>query len=61
MANFFSSVLRWMDGSPVVFQRWEENQPDFRNNDENCAIMTHHIGKVNSEHTPHLHGHSARI
>ncbi|CAL8344298.1 unnamed protein product [Merluccius merluccius] len=40
----FDQSFGWMDGSPVVFQRWEENQPDFRNNDENCAIMTHHIG-----------------
>ncbi|XP_045570341.1 macrophage mannose receptor 1 isoform X1 [Salmo salar] len=27
----------WMDGSPVVFQRWDNNQPDFKNNDENCV------------------------
>ncbi|XP_042352883.1 macrophage mannose receptor 1-like [Plectropomus leopardus] len=30
----------WMDGSPVVFQRWDENQPAFKRNDENCAAMT---------------------
>ncbi|KAM8728032.1 macrophage mannose receptor 1-like isoform 2-T2 [Acanthopagrus schlegelii] len=30
----------WMDGSPVVFQRWDEGQPQFKNNDENCAEMT---------------------
>uniref|UniRef100_A0A674B887 Macrophage mannose receptor 1-like n=1 Tax=Salmo trutta TaxID=8032 RepID=A0A674B887_SALTR len=29
----------WMDGSPVVFQRWDNNQPDFRNNDENCVNL----------------------
>ncbi|XP_073347649.1 macrophage mannose receptor 1-like [Pagrus major] len=29
----------WMDGSPVVFQRWEEYQPRFENNDENCVGM----------------------
>lgn len=29
-----------MDGSPVVFQRWDEGQPQFKNNDENCAEMT---------------------
>ncbi|XP_070774848.1 macrophage mannose receptor 1-like [Enoplosus armatus] len=34
----------WMDGSPVVFQRWDENQPDFLNNDENCAVMTISMG-----------------
>ncbi|KAK2822605.1 hypothetical protein Q5P01_022670 [Channa striata] len=34
----------WMDGSSVVFQRWDENQPDFNNNDENCAVMTTSMG-----------------
>ncbi|XP_067462381.1 macrophage mannose receptor 1-like [Thunnus thynnus] len=34
----------WMDGSPVVFQRWDENQPRFVNNDENCAVMTTSMG-----------------
>ncbi|KAM3850436.1 macrophage mannose receptor 1-like [Diretmus argenteus] len=34
----------WMDDSPVVFQKWDENQPDFKNNDENCVAMTHRLG-----------------
>ncbi|XP_028971190.2 macrophage mannose receptor 1 [Esox lucius] len=34
----------WMDGSPVVFQRWDKNQPDFKNNDENCVAMTTSMG-----------------
>ncbi|XP_068427308.1 macrophage mannose receptor 1-like [Clinocottus analis] len=34
----------WMDGSPVVFQRWDENQPSFQRNDENCAAITTSIG-----------------
>ncbi|KAM9349892.1 macrophage mannose receptor 1-like [Symphorus nematophorus] len=34
----------WMDGSPVVFQRWDENQPRLLNNDENCAVMTSTAG-----------------
>ncbi|KAM7400359.1 hypothetical protein PAMA_004852 [Pampus argenteus] len=37
-------TYEWMDGSPVVFQRWDENQPDFVNNDENCAGMTTSMG-----------------
>uniref|UniRef100_A0A7N9AS74 Mannose receptor, C type 1b n=1 Tax=Mastacembelus armatus TaxID=205130 RepID=A0A7N9AS74_9TELE len=37
-------TFTWMDGSPVVFQRWDENQPDFKNSDENCAIMTSSMG-----------------
>ncbi|XP_067385114.1 macrophage mannose receptor 1-like [Channa argus] len=34
----------WIDGSSLVFQRWDENQPDFKNNDENCAAMTISMG-----------------
>uniref|UniRef100_A0A8C9WZM9 Mannose receptor, C type 1b n=1 Tax=Sander lucioperca TaxID=283035 RepID=A0A8C9WZM9_SANLU len=34
----------WMDGSPVVFTRWDENQPVFLRNDENCAVMTTSMG-----------------
>ncbi|XP_029309189.1 macrophage mannose receptor 1-like [Cottoperca gobio] len=34
----------WMDGSPVVFQKWDENQPVFQRNDENCAVMTSFTG-----------------
>nr|XP_020447208.1 macrophage mannose receptor 1-like [Monopterus albus] len=37
-------TFSWMDGSPVVFQRWDENQPEFQNNDENCAAMTISMG-----------------
>lgn len=29
-----------MDGSPVVFQMWEKNQPNFLNNDEHCVAMS---------------------
>ncbi|XP_028988444.1 macrophage mannose receptor 1-like [Betta splendens] len=34
----------WMNGDPVVFERWDENQPDFKHNDENCAAMTNFMG-----------------
>ncbi|XP_042353789.1 macrophage mannose receptor 1-like isoform X2 [Plectropomus leopardus] len=34
----------WMDGSPVVFERWDENQPNFLRNDENCAFMNGFMG-----------------
>ncbi|KAL3988682.1 somatostatin receptor 2 [Sarotherodon galilaeus] len=37
-------TFQWMDGSQVLFQRWDENQPKFKNFDENCAVMTHHNG-----------------
>ncbi|XP_008284987.1 macrophage mannose receptor 1-like [Stegastes partitus] len=32
--------FQWMDGSQVVFQSWEDGQPDFKNFDENCAAMS---------------------
>uniref|UniRef100_A0A3B5AZ46 Macrophage mannose receptor 1-like n=1 Tax=Stegastes partitus TaxID=144197 RepID=A0A3B5AZ46_9TELE len=38
------NTFAWMDDSPVVFQRWEENQPKFQNNDENCVIMSTSMG-----------------
>ncbi|XP_047445392.1 macrophage mannose receptor 1-like [Mugil cephalus] len=34
----------WMDDSPVEFERWNENQPDFKNNDENCVAITSSMG-----------------
>ncbi|KAM8728446.1 macrophage mannose receptor 1-like [Acanthopagrus schlegelii] len=36
-------TFEWMDGSPVVFQRWNTDQPKFQSYDENCAsMMTYH-------------------
>ncbi|XP_028282934.1 macrophage mannose receptor 1b isoform X2 [Parambassis ranga] len=34
----------WMDGTPVSFQRWDENQPDSNAFDENCVHMNYHMG-----------------
>ncbi|KAM8849997.1 macrophage mannose receptor 1-like isoform 2-T2 [Spinachia spinachia] len=34
----------WMDGSLVAFQRWDEDQPLFKRNDENCAVITPTMG-----------------
>ncbi|XP_069013849.1 macrophage mannose receptor 1-like [Embiotoca jacksoni] len=39
-----NGTAKWMDGSPLVFQRWNRNQPAFPNNDENCAAMTPSMG-----------------
>ncbi|XP_066536664.1 macrophage mannose receptor 1-like isoform X2 [Hoplias malabaricus] len=36
--------LSWMDGSPVVFQAWAQNQPAFLNNDEHCVKMSYSHG-----------------
>ncbi|KAI5104059.1 macrophage mannose receptor 1 precursor [Silurus meridionalis] len=30
----------WMDGSPVVFEAWEKNQPALLNNEERCVQTT---------------------
>ncbi|KAM3850435.1 macrophage mannose receptor 1-like [Diretmus argenteus] len=27
-----------------LWKQWDENQPDFKNNDENCVAMTHRLG-----------------
>ncbi len=43
--NFTVCALRWMDGSPVGIQRWDENQPDPTKFDENCVIMTYYVGE----------------
>lgn len=48
LSNFELILLcskSWMDGSPVVLQRWDENQPSFQRNDENCAAMTQFMGE----------------
>ncbi|KAG5285389.1 hypothetical protein AALO_G00002830 [Alosa alosa] len=34
----------WMDGTPVDFQRWDENQPNFVSNDETCVKMDSSFG-----------------
>uniref|UniRef100_A0A4W4DR21 Mannose receptor, C type 1b n=1 Tax=Electrophorus electricus TaxID=8005 RepID=A0A4W4DR21_ELEEL len=38
--------ITWMDGSPVVYQAWETNQPAFLNSEENCVRMTRLQGKT---------------
>ncbi|XP_052404337.1 macrophage mannose receptor 1b isoform X2 [Carassius gibelio] len=34
------NTYQWMDGSPVVFEAWERNQPAFKNSEERCVKMT---------------------
>ncbi|XP_015253776.1 PREDICTED: macrophage mannose receptor 1-like [Cyprinodon variegatus] len=31
--------FQWMDGSPVIFQMWDVDEPSFKNSDENCVVM----------------------
>ncbi|XP_030257783.1 macrophage mannose receptor 1-like [Sparus aurata] len=37
-------TFEWMDGSQVVFQRWNTDQPKFQSYDENCASMSIYHG-----------------
>lgn len=32
-------VFRWMDGSQVVFEMWDDKQPKFSNYDETCGVI----------------------
>ncbi|MED6232568.1 hypothetical protein ATANTOWER_032477 [Ataeniobius toweri] len=34
----------WMDGTPVTFQRWDEDQPNSNAFDENCVTVGYHMG-----------------
>ncbi|KAM6977347.1 macrophage mannose receptor 1 [Aplochiton taeniatus] len=34
----------WMDGSPVTYTAWEQNEPNFANNDENCVTIYKSMG-----------------
>ncbi|XP_047445681.1 macrophage mannose receptor 1-like isoform X2 [Mugil cephalus] len=34
----------WMDGTPVSYQRWDENQPNLEAYDENCVAVSYHMG-----------------
>ncbi|XP_051570049.1 macrophage mannose receptor 1-like isoform X2 [Myxocyprinus asiaticus] len=29
----------WVDGSPVIYTSWDQNEPNFANNDENCVTI----------------------
>ncbi|XP_067302919.1 macrophage mannose receptor 1-like [Pseudorasbora parva] len=34
----------WVDGSPVVYTSWDQNEPNFANNDENCVTIYKSMG-----------------
>uniref|UniRef100_A0A8C2BDR3 Mannose receptor, C type 1a n=1 Tax=Cyprinus carpio TaxID=7962 RepID=A0A8C2BDR3_CYPCA len=34
----------WVDGSPVVYTSWDQNEPNFANNDENCVTIYKNMG-----------------
>ncbi|CAM4532936.1 unnamed protein product [Leuciscus chuanchicus] len=37
-------TFNWVDGSPVVYTSWNQNEPNFANNDENCVTMYKSMG-----------------
>ncbi|XP_035511844.1 macrophage mannose receptor 1 [Morone saxatilis] len=37
----------WLDGTPVTYTAWEQNEPNFANNDENCVTMYKSMGYWN--------------
>ncbi|XP_029935851.1 macrophage mannose receptor 1 [Myripristis murdjan] len=37
----------WMDGTPVTYTAWEQNEPNFANNDENCVTIYKSMGYWN--------------
>ncbi|XP_063741471.1 macrophage mannose receptor 1-like isoform X2 [Eleginops maclovinus] len=45
----------WKDGSPVVFQRWDINQPNSQNNFETCAVITSEMGFWHDYNCGHEH------
>uniref|UniRef100_A0A673W116 Macrophage mannose receptor 1 n=1 Tax=Salmo trutta TaxID=8032 RepID=A0A673W116_SALTR len=38
----------WLDGSPVVYTAWDQNEPNFANNDENCVTIYKSMGTSDS-------------
>ncbi|XP_053569949.1 macrophage mannose receptor 1 isoform X2 [Bombina bombina] len=39
--------FKWMDGSPVDFEKWATYEPNFANNDEDCVVMYRNVGLWN--------------
>ncbi|XP_023649166.1 macrophage mannose receptor 1 [Paramormyrops kingsleyae] len=37
-------TFQWVDGSPVSYVAWENNEPNFANNDENCVTIYKGMG-----------------
>ncbi|KAM4552771.1 macrophage mannose receptor 1-like [Odontesthes bonariensis] len=50
------ATFQWMDDSQVIFQRWDEGQPNFKNYDENCAVISKHHGFWHDYNCGYEHG-----
>lgn len=40
----YDQSFGWIDGSPLVFQRWYQDYPNFKSFDENCVAMEKDMG-----------------
>ncbi|XP_053119455.1 macrophage mannose receptor 1-like [Hemicordylus capensis] len=36
----------WLDGTPVSYQAWAPNEPNFSNDDEHCVVITNYLAGV---------------
>uniref|UniRef100_A0A8D3BXW4 Mannose receptor C-type 1 n=1 Tax=Scophthalmus maximus TaxID=52904 RepID=A0A8D3BXW4_SCOMX len=47
MAVNLDKSFSWLDGTPVTYTAWEQNEPNFANNDENCVTIYKNMGYWN--------------
>ncbi|XP_043546328.1 macrophage mannose receptor 1 [Chiloscyllium plagiosum] len=45
--------IKWIDNTPVDYLAWENHEPNFANNDENCVTMYSHLGFWNDMNCGH--------
>ncbi|XP_053215449.1 macrophage mannose receptor 1-like [Podarcis raffonei] len=43
----FEKSYRWLNGTPVTYEAWAPNEPNFSNEEENCVIMYYRTGLWN--------------
>uniref|UniRef100_A0A670JGG9 C-type lectin domain-containing protein n=1 Tax=Podarcis muralis TaxID=64176 RepID=A0A670JGG9_PODMU len=43
----FEKSYRWLNGTPVTYEAWAPNEPNFSNEDENCVVMYYSTGLWN--------------
>lgn len=42
---FIACIVRWMDGTSLGLQKWDENQPNPDTIDSNCVTMNYYMGE----------------
>ncbi|XP_033021840.1 macrophage mannose receptor 1-like [Lacerta agilis] len=43
----FDKSYSWLNGTPVTYEAWAPNEPNFSNEDENCVVMYYNTGLWN--------------